>query len=81
MAEIIPTYVMDAELGEERILWLAIADSGETLGTGDTLEDAAWEAHHKLLACADLAERRGLPSRYIRRLRAEADMFRPARSA
>lgn len=77
MASIYPTTATDPE-GRERVLWIAEADSGDILGTGESLEAAAVAAYQKLLGCIDVARRRGMPSRYINRLQAEAETFRPA---
>lgn len=76
MASIYPTKAQD-EHGTDRTLWIAEADSGDIVGTGNTMEDAAREAYHRLSGCADVAARRGLPARYVRRLREEAERFRP----
>lgn len=77
MAKIYPTTAKDAA-GHDRILYLAEADSGDVVGTGDTMDQAAMEAYQRLSGCADVAARRGLPARYVRKLRAEAEMFKPA---
>lgn len=77
MAKIIPTTAKD-EHGQDRILYVAEADSGDIIGTGDTADAAALKAYQQLTACADVAARRGMPTRYVRALRAEAEMFKPA---
>ena len=79
MPDLRPVQALDETTGQERIFWVA-ESKGMVIGTGDTMEEAAIAAHERLLACADIAARNGLPARYVRRLRNEADVFKVPRA-
>lgn len=57
--------------------WIVLDATGAELATGPTLERAAQRGADQLVRCAEIAARRGLPNRYVRRLHAEADELRP----
>lgn len=76
MARLYPTKA-DLAGGGTRVLWL-VESHGQTIGTGDSAEDALLAARAQLERCAEVARRRQLPNRYVNVLVREADLLKVA---
>lgn len=76
MARIYSVKAPDPITGLDRVFWCA-ESAGTVIASGDTADEAAQAAYDKLIGCADIARANHLPTRYVRRLVDEANVFRP----